>query len=442
MAEAPATTPAESFATLLGQKGVNNSCKYYKRKLIGTGSYGEAWLVERVADQAIFVAKVMNLDKMSSRDKQYAYSEIKCLANCEHPNIVKYEEDHEENELLLIVMEYADAGDLDRHIKSRAADTRRFQEHEALFLFLQVCMALDHIHSHKMLHRDIKGANILLTSSGLVKLGDFGFSHQYDETVSGVVANTFCGTPYYLAPELWNNQRYSKKADVWSVGVLLYEIMALKRPFTASNMKGLMAKVLTGEYAPLPDTYTQAFRDVVRSILVVDANARPSISDIFRIPFVRQGLRSFQESLSRNTRVSEACRKMFDDHITAIMSDARSSSVVAKPSAPVGVINKEITFEGAIKKLGGVNGKTWKERYLLLQRGHLIICDKKGEEGEGKALSLEQVQSVCPIPVSTAKADFVFALNTTGGKSMWLQASTHDEMEQWIHAIQSALGIA
>eukprot|EP00796_Vickermania_ingenoplastis_P003396 gene3396-biopygen2123 len=263
-----------------------------KEKLIGTGSYGEAWLVERPSDGGVFVAKSMDLGKMTPKDKSYAYSEIKCLASCNHPNIIQYIEDHEENDHLLIVMEFADSGDLDRQIKNRAADSfRYFQEHEALFLFLQLCLSVDHIHSHSMLHRDIKGANILLTSTGLIKLGDFGFSHQYDDTVSGVVANTFCGTPYYLAPELWNNQRYSKKADVWSLGVLLYEILALKRPFVANNMKGLMNKVLSGEYDPLPEVYSQDFRDVVRKILTCDPNERPSVHDIFRIPYVAEGLK-------------------------------------------------------------------------------------------------------------------------------------------------------
>lgn len=428
----------EKLGSILGQKGTSTDCKYYKRKLIGTGSYGQAWLAERVSDQAIFVAKTMDLGKMSARDKQYAYSEIKCLASCNHPNIIQYVEDHEENDQLLIVMEFADSGDLDRQIKARAADNfRYFQEHEALFLFLQLCLSLDHVHSHKMLHRDIKGANILLTSTGLIKIGDFGFSHQYDDTVSGVVANTFCGTPYYLAPELWNNQRYSKKADVWSLGVLLYEILALKRPFTATNMKGLMAKVVSGDFPPLPDKYSQEFRDVVKFILVTDANQRPSVSQIFELPYIKEGLRVFVETVKKNTRIPENIKTALADHVAQIQASKPEVS-----SSTIGQINKDISFQGTVRKLGGVNSKSWKDRFLQLQRGHLIISEKEGEEADGKALSLEQVQSVCPVPASTAKRDFVFALNTTGGKSMWLQAMTQEEMEKWIHAIQQALGVA
>jgi len=398
-------------------------------------------LVEKVEDAQILVCKIMDLGKMSARDKQYAYSEIKCLAHCDHANIIKYVEDREENDQLLIVMEFADSGDLDRQIKTRAADNfRYFHEHEALFLFVQLCLAMDHIHRHKMLHRDIKGANIMLSSTGLIKLGDFGFSHQYDDTVSGVVANTFCGTPYYLAPELWNNQRYSKKADVWSLGVLLYEILALKRPFTATNMKSLMNKVNAGEFAPLPEKYSQELRDVIKFLLVTDANQRPAIADVFDLPYMQQGLKLFMETVRKNTRITEAAKESLQKHVDLILQGAGKDT--GTRTKTVGTINKDIAFEGTVRKLGGVNAKSWKDRYLLLQRGHLIICEKKGDESNGKALSLEQVQSVCPVAQSSAKREHVFALNTIGGKSMWLQALSKEEMEEWIHNIQQALGVA
>lgn len=427
-----------AFSSVLGAPGATGEFKYMKKKLIGTGSYGEAWLVERLSDKAIFVAKTMDLGKMSTRDRTYAYSEIKCLASCHHPNIIKYIEDKEENEHLLIVMEFADSGDLDRQIKARGSDFKYFQEHEALFLFLQLCLALDHIHAHKMLHRDIKGANVLLTSTGLIKIGDFGFSHQYDDTVSGVVANTFCGTPYYLAPELWNNQRYSKKADVWSLGVLLYEIMALKRPFTSTNMKGLMAKVLSGDYEPLPEVYSADFRDVVRKILVCDAEKRPSVRDIFRIPYVREGLKVFMHTVKKNSRIVDDVKEALLAHVTEILS---SEAVEEQKSTPVGQINKDVSFSGYLNKLKGGDNHSWKKRYLQVQKGHFIMSDRESDT-EGKALSLEHIQSVCPVPMSTAKREHVFALHTTSGKSMWFEAESQEVMEEWIHAIQRGLGVA
>ena len=85
-----------------------------------------------------------------------------------------------------------------------------------------------------------------------MKLGDFGFSKQFEETVSNPVGETLCGTPYYLSPEMWQAQRYNKKADVWSLGIVLYEMMALKHPFVGENFKILGESVQKGEYAAVP----------------------------------------------------------------------------------------------------------------------------------------------------------------------------------------------
>ncbi|CCD12622.1 unnamed protein product [Trypanosoma congolense IL3000] len=428
---------AEPFSSILGSDGASGNCKYLKKSLIGTGSYGEAWLAECVGDHSMCVAKVMNLDKMSDRDKRYAQSEIKCLANCNHPNIVRYIEDHEENDRLLIVMEFADSGDLDRQIKMRSSkDVRYFQEHEALFLFIQLCLALDYIHNHKMLHRDIKSANTLLTSTGLIKLGDFGFSKQYEDTVSGDVASTFCGTPYYLAPELWSNQRYSKKADVWSLGVLLYEIIGMRKPFTSTNMKGLMSKVLSGSYAPLPQSFSPEFRRVVDSILVVDPNQRPSVRGIFQMPYVNNGLKMFVPALKRNEHVSDTIKELILSQVAEILS-----TEVEPDSCRylVSQINYDVSHRGHVYKVGGAE-RAWKPRFLKIERGQLVLTDD--EEGHNpKGLSLEQVQGACPVPPRTAGRDFVFALNTVSGKGMWFQAASHDDMEMWVHTIQRGIGV-
>merc|ERR1711991_912160 len=157
--------------------------------------------------------------------------------------------------------------------------------------------------------------------------------------------------------------------------------MALKRPFTASNMKGLMAKVNAGEYPPLPDKY------------------------------IKEGLKVLLDTIKKNSRITAEVKQGFEEHISLVLSGASDSNTGTRSRA-VGQINKDVAHEGMVRKLGGVMGKAWKDRWLMLQRGHLIICDKQGDDASGKALSLEQVQSVCPVPASTAKRDFVFALNT------------------------------
>eukprot|EP01063_Lacrimia_lanifica_P020178 TRINITY_DN27511_c0_g1_i1.p1 TRINITY_DN27511_c0_g1~~TRINITY_DN27511_c0_g1_i1.p1 ORF type:complete len:450 (+),score=221.41 TRINITY_DN27511_c0_g1_i1:52-1401(+) len=421
------------FGTIIGDRG--STSKYYKTKKIGRGSYGEAWLVEHNESGAVCVAKVMELPKMSNRDIQYAYSEIKCLSLIKHPNVIRYYEDKEEGDCLLIIMEFADGGDLDRQIKQRVANNYNyFQEYEVLFMFLQLCMALDHIHGKKMLHRDIKGANIFLTSTGVIKLGDFGFSHEYEETVSNAVADTFCGTPYYLAPELWENKKYGKKADLWSLGVLLYEMLTLKRPYVAQNMRGLMDKVLESKFPPLPPHCKEEMNSLVSFILQADPDVRPSLREIFEVPYVREGLRMFLEAVDKSPKISSDIKKELDFHVKDILENTGASGTGK-------VDPKEVTYEGPIKKLSGTFGRSWKDRYLYLRQGALVICEKKEDQKSGKPLLVEQIKSICRITPSSAQKENVFALNITGLKATWLQAPSQEEMETWLEKIQLAMGV-
>eukprot|EP00760_Papus_ankaliazontas_P005124 PhM_4_TR12404/c0_g1_i1/m.98954/K08857/NEK1_4_5; NIMA (never in mitosis gene a)-related kinase 1/4/5 len=410
--------------------------RYIKKKPLGRGQFGEAWLVERVSDGQVFVAKEMKLDKMSARDKEYVSSEIKCLAVCSHPCIIQFIEDKEVDDMVIIIMEYADGGDLERHLKARVTENKYFQEHEVSFMFLQLCMALHHVHQNRMLHRDLKSANVFIRSTGVVALGDFGFSHQYDETVSEAVGNTFLGTPFYLAPELWKNEKYSKKADVWALGIILYELLSLRRPYTANSMKELMQKVLTKEIPPIPSHYSPAMSELVKAILVIDPKQRPSIADIFQIEYVRQSLKALNDVVKRNSRIPAQMKESLEKSIT----EACESPAGAAQCGNVGSINRELTFAGIVARMSG-GGKSWKERHLTLKNGVISLGDGP-DDPNAKGLPLEEVRNACEVHVSTAKRENVFALNTTGGKSMWLQAPTKPEMQQWVHILQQACGLA
>ena len=100
-------------------------------------------------------------------------------------------------------------------------------------LFCQILLAVRHIHEKKILHRDLKSGNIFLTSTGQVKLGDFGIAKSLCSTLDK--AKTFIGTPYYFSPEVIMSKPYSFKSDIWSLGVLLYEMSFLKMPFEAKS---------------------------------------------------------------------------------------------------------------------------------------------------------------------------------------------------------------
>jgi NIMA (never in mitosis gene a)-related kinase len=114
-----------------------------------------------------------------------------------------------------------------------------------------------------VLHRDIKSANVFMCKNGQVKLGDFNVAK---EAKMGLL-KTQTGTPYYASPEIWKDEPYGTKSDIWSLGVVLYEIMALQTPFQGSSMSELYKKVIRGVFPRPPDIYSDALKNLVRAML-------------------------------------------------------------------------------------------------------------------------------------------------------------------------------
>lgn len=151
-------------------------------------------------------------------------------------------------------------------------------------IFVQLTLALKYIHHHKILHRDIKPQNVFLTSDGCVKLGDFGVAKTLSSSAS--MAHTQLGTPYYLSPEIFNDENYDSSSDMWSLGVLAFELTTLTLPFQAASLGKLAVRVLREE-PPIP-TCSPELQGVLGKLLTKCAQDRPSASDLLRYPFVRE----------------------------------------------------------------------------------------------------------------------------------------------------------
>jgi len=145
-----------------------------------------------------------------------------------------------------------------------------------LYWFTQICLAIKHIHDRKILHRDLKSQNIFLTDNNFVKLGDFGIARVLNKTSE--LASTIVGTPYYLSPEIIENKPYNFKSDIWSLGVLLYEMMARKQPFSGGNLHMLAMQIVRGAYPELPTYYSMEIRALVDKLLSNDPEKRPNIN--------------------------------------------------------------------------------------------------------------------------------------------------------------------
>ena len=255
---------------------------------IGKGAFGRAILVRDLKHQE-FVVKEVALSNTTTAEKDLARMEIKVLQKVGHPNVVRYIEHFEDSKHLYIVMEYAESGDLGKLLKGAVLP---MSEEEILDYFVQMCMALQHIHSKQILHRDLKPQNLFLCKNKkVVKVGDFGISTILRS--SSAVAKTQCGTPYYFSPELCQHKPYNNKSDVWSLGCLLYEMMALRRPFDGANLRLLMANICKAKYPALPSRWSAELRQLLKEMLSKDPNKRPSITAILDMDFVRKRLEQF-----------------------------------------------------------------------------------------------------------------------------------------------------
>ncbi|XP_033477754.1 serine/threonine-protein kinase Nek1 isoform X2 [Epinephelus lanceolatus] len=256
--------------------------KYEKVKKIGEGSFGKAILVKSKEDGHQYVIKEIGISAMSSKERQESRKEVAVLANMSHPNIVQYKESFEEGGCLYIVMDYCEGGDLFKKINSQKGAL--FSEEQILDWFVQICLALKHVHDRKILHRDIKSQNIFLTKDGTVQLGDFGIARVLNSTVE--LARTCIGTPYYLSPEICENKPYNNKSDIWALGCVLYEMCTLKHAFEAGNMKNLVLKIIRGSYPPVSVHYSQELRSLLAQLFKRNPRERPSVSSILDKPFL------------------------------------------------------------------------------------------------------------------------------------------------------------
>lgn len=157
--------------------------------------------------------------------------------------------------------------------------------------FTQICLGLKHIHDRKILHRDLKGQNIFMTSKGIIKIGDFGIAKVLASTMQN--ARTVVGTPYYLSPEIVQSKPYNFKSDMWSMGVILYELCSLKPPFDAPSLHFLAMKIVRGAFNPLPSGFSSEMKSLVSQLLTTNERNRPDVNKVLNMPIMQNRIKAY-----------------------------------------------------------------------------------------------------------------------------------------------------
>ncbi len=261
---------------------------------IGEGSYSTVLKVQRIADGNIYALKRVKFYKLSDKEKENALNEIRILASVKDKNVISYKEAFfdEKDSSLGIVMEYADKGDLFQLITERKKTKNYFTEQEIWKVFIQLLKGLKALHDLKILHRDIKSANVFLFQGGICKLGDLNVS----KVARKGLGYTQTGTPYYASPEVWEEKPYDNKSDVWSLGCVIYEMITLRPPFQAKSMEELYKKVMRGMYPRISSKFSEDLSDAIKLMIQVESGARPNCEELLKMPMISKRIEFFNES--------------------------------------------------------------------------------------------------------------------------------------------------
>lgn len=250
---------------------------YERIRVVGRGAYGVCWLCRRREDPLAqkVIVKTIFIHGMSPDEEKSMMGEVKLLQKMHHPMIIGYYDYFIFENQLAIVMQYAEGGTMEKLVQDQKGVN--FTETQVLNYFTQILIALNHIHSKSIVHRDLKTQNILLNrKKTLVKLSDFGISK---ELTTRSLASTVIGTPNYLSPEICEGRSYNQKSDLWSLGCVLYELIELKRAFDGENLPAIVMKITKCAYPAIGSHASAHLKGLVDTLLQLNERKRPDTKD-------------------------------------------------------------------------------------------------------------------------------------------------------------------
>ena len=258
---------------------VNPENIYIKKKLLGSGAFGEVWLVRHKNLERDFAMKIIKKRKNKSNEEKEILNEIEILKKLDHPKILKIIDFYSKVKKYYIITEYCPEGELFNEI----IKVGRFDEGQTAFIINQILKAISYCHRNQIIHRDIKPENIMITKrekNGClqVKLIDFGTAKIFEK---GQSENRYVGSSYYMAPEVLK-RKYDEKCDLWSIGVILYILLTGRPPFDGNDDEEILKNVEIGVYDktsyPFPSLSSYA-KDLINKLLQYDAKKRISAEE-------------------------------------------------------------------------------------------------------------------------------------------------------------------
>ena len=260
---------------------------YRMLDVVGEGSFGQVWKARKVGALQTVAIKLIPKSGKREQDIQGLRQEIDILKTLRHDNIIEMLDAFETPSDFCVVTEFAQ-GELFEILE---VDTS-LSEEVVQTIARQLVAALHYLHSNRIIHRDMKPQNILIAADGTVKLCDFGFARAMSQDT--FVLTSIKGTPLYMAPELVQEQPYTPAVDIWSMGVILYELFVGKPPFYTTSIYKLI-KQIVNESPSYPSAMSKSFRDLLQGVLEKDPKKRLGWPELLAHPFISEDDRAGDE---------------------------------------------------------------------------------------------------------------------------------------------------
>ncbi|KAG6853353.1 hypothetical protein C0991_005027 [Blastosporella zonata] len=317
-------------------------------------------------------------------DSSQMYAEIKIHRSLDHPNIVRFQECYDDDDHVYMALELCPSGSLMELLRRR----RRFSEPEARFFMVQLMGACHYMHTHQVIHRDLKLGNLLLDANMNLKVGDFGLAALIENP--GERKKTICGTPNYIAPEVLFDtiNGHSFEVDTWSVGVILYTLVVGRPPFQTSEVKEIYKRIRNNDYDFPADRGISAHAQaLIQQILTPNPQERPTIHEIIEHLFFVNGtvpsyiptsahdappdFRSITRAQSHsNLRRLRRYALLDEDQVTSIAVPTAPASSAEHKTMTSSVAQQELEFQKAVQPGSPISALLSSARQPLLMANH------------------------------------------------------------------------
>ncbi|XP_011329707.1 serine/threonine-protein kinase 10 isoform X2 [Ooceraea biroi] len=317
---------------------------------LGDGAFGKVYKAQHKQSNYLAAAKMCALE--GEDDLSDFMIEIDILSECKHPNIVELHEAYFIEGKLWMLIEYCDGGAVDSIMVELE---KALTEMQIAYICQHMTKGLAFLHKSKVIHRDLKAGNVLLTMAGGVKIADFGVSAKNKHTLQK--HDTFIGTPYWMAPEVvlcetFRDNPYDFKVDIWSLGITLIEFAQMEPPNHEMSPMRVLLKIQKSDPPRLdqPGKWSKEFNDFIAKALIKDPTSRPNADDLLRHPFISRNLDSkpvrdllleYKADVVEEELVDDEAEEQRTSQLPLELDQITDDSAPARPDADVKIAEKE-----------------------------------------------------------------------------------------------------